>query len=184
MAGASILPCVDLQYTPKRKHFKDESADMLRQIMQTSKPMIVVWSEKNAAGILLGDFVSHWNRPLAFAEYVGSPEIHYYTHRGKICHAGNSAEKAEHEVNPKDCYMLILPFHRGADKYLGDATELRRLTDVGVWPTPLVLDIMQDLLQTERLSTRQSLSKAFLERFVQRWEISGSRKALVEAKED
>lgn len=100
---------------------------MLRQIIQSSKPLIVACFEKNTADILLEDFVGYWNRPLAFAEYVGNPEIHYYTDRGDISNAGNSAKKAEHEVDAEDCYILIPLFHPGADKYHGDATELRRL---------------------------------------------------------
>lgn len=87
LSRASLLPWVDLQYTPKRKHHRMESAELLRQYLGAVRPLIVPTFERNTSNIIRYNFVG-FHESHGLLDIVGVPEVQYWTHPGEISGLG------------------------------------------------------------------------------------------------
>ncbi|KAK4891095.1 hypothetical protein LTR27_010302 [Elasticomyces elasticus] len=177
------LPWIDYQYTPRRKLFRKESAELMRQFLGTTQPLIAVTYERRTSGVVRANFVGLWSGH-DFLPIVGEPDIQYWTHAGDVTGLGNKSKAAEFKPNPQDCFVQIPSIHPGSDKYASKPPEARRVFDMTMWQVDACIHIALDILQQGWSGTRAELCDEILTSFQKLWDRSGCGAEFDKAKQE
>jgi hypothetical protein len=180
LISASLLPFVDLQYTPKHNARVVESTAILRKHIANAKPLIVMTFEKRTAAVVGTNFVGTYNGK-HLTPVAGLPRIRYFTDPGKVTGRGTSHIAAEFAPDPDDCFIQIPSFHPGSLGY-DEVNAARQVVDMTQWHLCLAIDVVLDLLAEGLSEHRAQLCKRAMEEMERRWNESGCADAMVVAK--